>query len=241
MAIAVTLLATNRSTANTTSYADAESTQPAANSKLLWFIASTGTSPAAPNSTSAYGLTWSQLATQTLTTAGRITCFEADAGASPTSTAATCGFAASMTGCQFDICEIVGATTGDFTVQQPTNTGSSQTTATVTFAALADGTNNAEIMCTFVNVNEAMTPDASGGWTELSDAGVNSPAVRMQTQWRTGSDLTATATWTTSATWAAIGVEVQVAPPSLFVPRRRQIHVPVRRPYSRHQQPVFRG
>lgn len=215
MALGYTLRATHVSTTNTTSYADAETTQPTANTALLCFIWSRGNT-AVPSISTGYGLTWTELsgARQTIgggASAGVLSCWEAYAGGSPSSSTFTVDVGGGgATGIRFDVIEISGADTTDFTVQAVGNNGTG-TSGSVTLAAFGDATNNGAVAAFGLSVNEAMTEDATATWTEQADAGHNSPTSRMATETRTGEDTTVSYSWTTSNAWAGIAVEVKVA------------------------------
>jgi hypothetical protein len=211
VAVAVTKIAEEANPNNLATYPDSTASQPAAGSALLWGIWVHGGAGAPTiNSVSAYGATWALLAAIAVGATGRLAVYEAQAGGAPTSTTPSIVLAQAGSGCTFAILQITGADPGDFTVQAPTFTGTGQT-ATATYAALADGANNAEVMFTGTLVNAVINPDADAGWTEQADLGHNSPTARLHAQSRIGTDLTATATWIGSAAWAAIGVEVKAA------------------------------
>lgn len=230
MALGFSLLATDRDTANTTSYADTETTTPAANSALLCFIYNTASPGGAVSSVTAYGATWAELATVSSSN-GRLSVWWAYAGGSPSSSTATVAFAANQTGCAFDIIEITGADTSDFTVQQPTNSGTG-TSGSVTLSAFGDATNNGCVAGFGILANEAMTEDATATWTERSDAGYNSPTTRLAVATRTGEDTTASYSWTSSVAWAGIAVEIKAASGGAATATPSVVAVPLTLPTS---------
>lgn len=213
MALGYSLLATHRATSNTDTYTDAETTQPAAGSALLCFIFIRGTTTVP--TISAYGATWTELsgARESGGSGGSawiFTCYEAYAGGSPSSSTATVTVTGGGTGGGFDIVEITGADTSDFTVQAVGEQGTA-TSGSITLASFGDATNNGAVASFGIQANEAMTPDSTATWSEISDAGWNTPNSRMATETRTGEDTTVTYGWTTSVIWAGIAVEVKVA------------------------------
>ena len=212
MAITVTKIAENASTSNVSSYPDAESTTPAANKGLVCCIVNAAAPGGAVSSVTAYGATFTEQAT-VLGSNTRASIWAAQtSGASPSTSQVTVAFAAGQTACIFWMFEIGGMDTTDFTVQAPTGSAASGTTATVTFSALGDSTNNVQLMLIGTASTGDMAVDATGGWTEVgADLNVGSPVTRGMVQYRTGADLTSTATWSGSAAWAAVGLEIKMA------------------------------
>jgi len=224
VAVGITLLGEDNSTANATSYTDVESTQPSANSGLLLSVWQRGSTPVAPTSITAYGATWAKRSEIASGTVARMSLWTAYAGASPSASNYLITMPAGNIGCISFMLQITGMDLTDFIVQTVPNSGASGTTATATLAALADATNNAQVMVTGNSVGSAITPDATGGWTELADRNNGSPLTASEIQWRTGADLTCTATWTGSVAWTAIAAEIKMASaaaPGRPVRRRR--------------------
>jgi hypothetical protein len=215
MAITVAILASHTDTANQTSYNDAESTQPAANSGLLLGVrAGKAGGGVVPASVSGYGATWSLVGSEIQGTGARLIVYKAYAGASPSAsnfnvTAPSGGY----TGCIFFVLELTEVDQTDFLIQSIFNKNSGGASSSVTLSALADATNNAEAGFTIIHVNSAITKDPTAGWSDNGAGGLghNSPTSRMTAQWRIGEDLTVTSSWSGDEDWVAWACEIKAA------------------------------
>jgi len=88
-------------------------------------------------------------------------------------------------------------------------TGSGVTSATLTFSALTNA-NNAQIAFFTHRANEAQTAEA--GWSfGTADFNINPNGSALAEWLIAGSDLTAGMSWTTSARYTAVGVEINIA------------------------------
>lgn len=94
-------------------------------------------------------------------------------------------------------------------VQTPTNTGTTETTATVTMSAFGDATNNGAFGFVSRRPNAAITQE--GGYTEISEQSPTAPGHTLEVEWKTGEDLAITADLTSSTSWGMIGVEIKAA------------------------------
>lgn len=223
MAIAASLLTSNISTADQTSYATA-SISPAANSLILLFCASSVGSGTAPKLTpSGLSLTW----TERVATNGqaddlnrRIQCWTAQCGGSPGSGAITLtcgdlGSGATASGAGWAVIQITGHNTTT-PVVQAVGAGGGSGTGAVTLAT-AGSTENRAFSYWSHRANEGSTPRTN--WTELSDHNGSSPSAGHQSQWRStafGTD-DASATWTdTSVEWNGIAIEIAAASGTLY-------------------------
>jgi hypothetical protein len=216
MAINLTSLTGSGSGANATSYATASIT-PTANRLILAAVCSSGANTLFAPTLTGNGLTWVHIAG---TESGdsnsdvRVDVFRA-MGASPSAGAVTIDYAGvTMSRCNWSIIETpdidtAGTNGSGAIVQSKTAAATTGTAGTADFdAAFGDGTNNATYSAIGNrNSAEAITPEA--GFTELHDVGNESQM--LETMWRLGEDQTPAPTWTTSARWAQVAIEIKAA------------------------------
>lgn len=220
MAIAASVLAGAVNTTNLSSYATASIT-PTANRLVLAFISSGHATGGQVNTTptlTGNGLTWVEIGniqSGNATTGAKTTVFRA-MGASPSAEAVTIDFGGiTQTRCGWSIVEFSdidtsGTDGSGAVVQFKTAAATSGTAGTADFdAAFGDGTNNATYSAITNRIAEAVTEE--GGFTELHDLAFGADAAHMQSMWRIGEDQTPAPTWTTSAHWAQLVVEIKAA------------------------------
>lgn len=231
MALGFTFRASIFSTTAATSYATTSTYTPAANSLLVAFeVNSLASSPLEPSTFTGHGVTWTKV---TLTGAGRllstthsISIWVANAGASPSSAAATAGFGAvSQTGCAIIEYEITGADmTGgavNAILQAITSTGTSNN---VTATNLLND-NHAELnkaMAFWVHLANQATTEGGGNWSEPagSDGNFNSPATGAEAQiTATTYDRSPAASWATSSAYIVAAVEIRATQLTISDPR----------------------
>ncbi len=210
--ISATSLAENSLTDNVDSYPFVEEATPDANTLLLMAVGCAHAAAAeVPNSISAYGLTWTQVpgtANGTVTfhsNAKRLSFFYAW-GSAPVTGAVTLGFATAHTFCIYSVAQISGARLA--APRQSTSNTANSTTVTGTLLSM-EYAKNMHIYAVLHITAEAHSPPASGGWTELSDRSVTTPAGGMQLAWTVSGDLTADPTWATSSIGGILCLEVQ--------------------------------
>jgi hypothetical protein len=218
MALAATVLASNFDNVDRTTtpgYTSA-SISPAANSLLLicthWAALTTA---ATTINITGLSLTWS------------LTVFDADGvrsqaihqaqcGASPGSGTVSMNWTAgdaTQAGCGWIIVQITGHNTTTPIVQSKI-AGGDGTTATAPTATLTNAIGAAgNRVMNFVShrVQEQVNPRTN--WTELADVNTSSPSENLECQWRDDgtNETTFGATWTTSARYQMLAVEIAVA------------------------------
>lgn len=99
-------------------------------------------------------------------------------------------------------------TNGDTAIRQVASNTDTGTSLSVALAPFEDATYDAGFSCFLHMAAEASTPDT--GWTELMDTSDMVSGVGLETQYRVGEDLSAAASWATSA--HAVGIAVEVRP-----------------------------
>lgn len=213
MAIDVIFRSACHSTTNDTSYVtNTGAFTPAAGSLMLAFWGAKGGTQV-PSTITGNSLTYTQGSGVDWGT-GRIEVWHGIMGGSPTSGEVSIGtWSTNRTACHMVVVEVTGADTsggsGAALVQTVTNS-SGTGTGSLTFAAAGDS-NNRPIAFYGHDANEDIVHETN--WTELNDGGVGSPNSAGAAQWRSDTfDTGSTATWTTtSANWAAVGVEIKVS------------------------------
>ena len=165
-------------------------------------VAFTDTTAVAGNS-----LTWTKTANvQANGGLEQLTVFEGVG--TPTSGTLTITLSQTPASGMYHIVQVQDANSATPVVQAVTGNG----TATSGSVTLATITNPALLLSFWGHVvNEAVTPDSSpSNWVELGDAGTT--LARLETQYVVGNyDVTPTASWATSSTWAGIGLEMKVS------------------------------
>lgn len=209
MAIAATVLTSNFSNTDASSYATASIT-PTANALILAAIVIRRDVGVGTVTLSGNGLTWVEIANETENngTVNRLTLFRA-MGASPSAGVVTI----TATSTANSACWIVQEFTG---VEQSGTNGSGAVVAEVTAFGLgtamsvsttAPAAGNA-MFGTFCSP-AAITPGAQ--FTELADVAATTPTLRVQTQWdETGNDGTVDATAGNNS-WCLVAAELQIA------------------------------
>jgi hypothetical protein len=233
MAIGATLLTSNVDDTDTTSYATA-SVSPAADSLVLLFVSTAHGTLVSPGvtPTSAHG-TWVPLGDRTWGGAPgvrRCGAWYLQCGASPGSGAITLtmtdegGGTTSIQG-GWAVIQVTGHDTSDPVRQAAFPPGTAAATShTLTLSDPIDS--NSRPFSFFAHrANEATTFRTN--WSELSDNASSSPAVGIESQWRSDAfETTASATWTTGATAFGIALEVAEAgaadAPSAFIAARAE-------------------
>src|SRR3990167_480026 len=82
-------------------------------------------------------------------------------------------------------------------VQSPTNTGTTETTSTVTIASFGDATNNGAfgfVTLRWGGGTPSITEDSAGGYAEIGEQKPTAPAHSLETEWKIGEDTSITAT-----------------------------------------------
>lgn len=212
MALVATLLTGNYDNVDRTAYTTA-SISPAANSVLYLFY-TTRHATTGPNMTPSgvTGITWTRKTSQ-VDGISLIGVWEGVVGGSPGTGALTLTIDGGVTaiGCEWSIIQVTGADTSAPTVQTPLGaTGSTGTASSLTFAA-ASAAGNRFFSYHLHRANEVTNPRTN--WTELDDRAGSTPNSAHELQWRNDgtNETTASASWTTSSRWQALGVEVKVA------------------------------
>ncbi len=206
-------LAENGSTVDGTSFAFAESASPSTSRLLLMAVGCAHASAAeVPSAVSAYGLTWTQApgtANGTVTYSSgvrRLTWLYA--WGSPTAGTVTLDFATLHTYCIYSVIQCPGAALA----APRQSTGNTANSTTVTGTLLATLPASMHIYAILHNASEGAVPPAAGGFAELSDRSVATPAGALEIGWTTSGDLTADPTWTTSSLSGIVSLEVTRAP-----------------------------
>lgn len=192
-----------------TSYSTASVT-PTANRLLIAAVSSSrgGATPSVPSCTG-FGATWVQIpsATVTLVVGGatfRLTLFSTLSGGSPSTTVFTADWGAeTQAGASISVSEFSLAQNSFVQVVPNTITAS----ASLSISLSAFGAGNGGFAAFTSTANNVVTPDT--GWTELHDLGHNTPAERIETQWRADSDTTASASQGAAADWLGIAIEIR--------------------------------
>ncbi len=197
------------------SYATGSWTPPT-NDLIILYVFNRATT-GAPNTptVSGNGLTWTQI--KTVVDSGnlrRMTLFGANASGSSAG-ATTIDFAGqTQTMCyafffQATSVDLSGGVAAAF-VQSPTGTGSA-TSGSITLAA-AGSADNRPISGWFHSAQQGSTERTN--WTEADDLSAGAPVGGMETQYRSDAfEITASASWVTSAVWVGIAAEIKAAAP----------------------------
>ncbi len=211
------------STGQNTTYPTSGTYTPAANSLLVAFVSVSG-SQVAPPTVAGHGVSWTSvtLSAHNLSTTHRLDCFIANSGSSPTAAAFTVsGYSGNQTGCVITEFEVIGAyLSGGLSaavIQSPTNTGGPGTSGTVTLSA-GQSANNRPLAFFVHLANEAST--ARTNWTLETGAfgGYSSPATGAIGEYRSDAfETTASASWTSSALWRGIALEIAASGSSIPV------------------------
>ena len=170
-----------------------------------------GGDPVQPTVTG-WGLTWTFIDSVLNSDGIKIQLFAADLtgateGAITVDFGAETQQACSVSLSYIDDADLSGGVSGAF-VQTPSATGSG-TSASVTLAA-AGHADNRPIACALVRANEDVAPRTN--WTELDNITGAGPTRSLETQYRDDAfETTASASWTTSAAWAILAVEIKGA------------------------------
>jgi hypothetical protein len=194
---------------------------PSSNSLLVAYVMSGGGNY--PTGVSGHGVSYTNLSTTdsdaNVTVNGRaLSIWVAKAGASPTSTVVTATFSSNQsrgTIVEYVVtgADVSGAATGAIPQVTVASNASSGTTASTTLAASSNPTKNAAMYFVQHSVASATTPAA--GWTEGSDLTIDQGGTSQDDNTETQYNLTfataASATWTTSDSWAGIALEVKAA------------------------------
>lgn len=209
MAITAALLTSSTDATDLSTYVTASIT-PTANRLVLAAVMSEGTAAEEIPAVTGNGLTWVEVLS--IADAGptnRLTVFRA-LGASPTAGAVTFAFGATQTRCAWSIVEFASVdtsgTNGSGAVVQSKSATGMATAANADFdAAFGDAVNNATYSANVHrNANDTLV---EGSFTELSD--VNVETVSLQVMWLLGEEQTPAPSWTTSALFNQVIIEVK--------------------------------
>lgn len=196
--------------ATQTSYSNTSWTPPTDGIILVWIQARDEASTVRNPTMSGNSLTWVRILTFDPSAGGNgLSLFIADASGATTG-ATTVDFGGNnQVHCNMLFFQATGVDisggVASAVVQQPTTSGS-DTTGTVTFSAAGDAANR---MCSFFwhQVEETVTGD--GDWTDLDSFTGAGQARGMLSQYRgDATDTAVTNTWTTSASYGGVGVEL---------------------------------
>lgn len=213
----LTLLEASGSTSDASSYTTGTITPPA-NSVLLIFLEvhrGSSTNPATPTVTGGSKTYTAQVTPNNYRSSGTIRgtqfCYRSAAGASPGSYTINFAFAATHQNCHWYIVAAEGVETGgtnggDAIAQQPTDSGTG-TSGLVTMSA-AGASDNRPVSFFSHFANETQTEEH----TEIAEQAHGSPNAVSSLQFKsTAFDTSPTASWTTSANWGGIAVELVAA------------------------------
>lgn len=221
MAVTAANLAAVSNSTNLSSYSTG-SISPGANRLLIATVYNgVGSGTANTPTLTGNGLTWVQEETTVdFETGGtdrdkRITSFRA-MGASPSAGAVTADFAGqTQSGCIIIVDEFdgvdTGGTNGSAAVVQSLSVGSlgsSASSGAVTLAAFGSASNATYGALSHV-VDETST--AGSGFTKLGDVGHGAPTRSLVTEWKNSNDTSVDASWSTSAKWAGIALEIKAS------------------------------
>src|SRR3989344_2463534 len=165
--------------------------------------------------------TWTQFATVahgTTTNQRKIWLFRAYQ-ASYGSAAAVTITATSATSTAWIVFDVAGIDTSGTNgsgaiVQSPTNTGTTQTTTTVTMSSFGDATNNGAfgfVTLRWGGGTPSITEDSAGGYAGNGGLKPPTPPHSLETEWKSGEDTSIPATTSGSSGWGMIGVEIKAA------------------------------
>jgi hypothetical protein len=192
----------------------------------------TFTNPTPPTTPTISGnsLTWTQIATNTVSTGGseiaRLTLFGANASGSATG-ATTIDFSSETQECclasfyKADGTDVANGVAQTF-VQSPTNSGSGSESS-VTFSAASDA-NNRPIYASYIDTNIVQSPRTN--WTEADDLSSSGPTNALETQYRSDAfETTGSATSAESRDWISIGAEIKIAPDALTISETDEVTI----------------
>lgn len=209
MALAFSTLADNPSTVGATSYASSSVT-PTGAAGVFVFVLSSGLALATTvtlDTPTWLDGAWTKVEDED--TGLALFAFYGKAIGSPAADTVTADFEAdTQTGCHIIIVEATGQDATTLVVQSKVATSGVATSGTVTLDGAMGSANNHHLAIFGHEVNEAHAP--AGGETELADNGFDAPTRRMSVQHK-ANDTSSSASWTTSAEWHAIGLEVKAA------------------------------
>ena len=203
-----TLLTANKLTATQAVYTTA-SISPGANRAVYAFVASVQGAGVVTPTLSGNGLTWTQIAVQSISTLRRLTVFRA-MGSSPTAGAVTITHGSNMAECVWSIVEVADVdTTGTHasgaTVQVVQKADAIGLTGTNTLAALGSENNvHLAAIMTRSTSHAAVTHDAD--FAELSDT--DASACLLEVAWARN-QTAYTPTWAGSDNYVMVSIEVK--------------------------------
>jgi hypothetical protein len=221
--LGITLGAVNSSTdtvANDDDHVTADYT-PAANSLLVLFmVAPSGTTFPSPTGHGLAAGTYTQVGTTLAGSGQSMSLWVAKAGSAPTSAGAAVkfsGFTRPVTMVEYYVtgADLTGTAAQALAQTVTTVSSSSGTAASTTLAASTNPTKNAAMYFVVHNKNEATTPRT--GWTEGSDSltahtqGSSANDAGVESQYNLTFSTSASASWTTSSSWAGIALEIKTA------------------------------
>lgn len=199
-------------TNTSTSYTTPSATLTSGKSYVLFVVNFTGAAVTASQCTiTGASATWAPVDTTTWSADGRrrLTAYSTiGAGTSGALTIDVGGVAHAS--CCFDLVEITNADTASTVVQSEVN---SSTTSNVTTLAPSpalsafENATNINLTAVGLQANNAVTEGA--GFTELTDAGLATDTIRLETQWKVN-DASCDPSWTTT-TAGVIGLEIRSA------------------------------
>lgn len=230
MALAATFRAGNYDNVDAASYTSASFT-PNANSILLsWHFLAATTTAGTPTTSDSTSLTWNTILTD-LDGGRSAGMFWAQVGGSPASMTVTfngSGGDGTWTGCGWQVIDITGADAAP-NVQSKLvgGDGSTSNAPTGTLDSAIGAADNRVFSFWQIRVNEAITERTN--WTELGGNNGNAPNSGTESQWRNDgtNETTFGATWTTSARYIGMAVEIKAAVSSAIdVPLLRPIPQP---------------
>ena len=199
---------------NQTSYSNSSWTPPTSGLICLFVATREASGANGPPTVTGNSLTWTQIATVTFEVGDwRITLFAADAtGSSTGATTADYGSDTQLH-CNMFFCQVTGVdlssgVAGAFVQSQTAeDSGTPATSGSVTLSSFASS-DNRPLACFWHGATETITVEA--GWTQL-DAFTGTGASRGgASMYRDdSSDLTPSASWSTSTDWGGIAVELK--------------------------------
>lgn len=208
------LLAVQRAdAADATSYATASWTPRPNRLYLAWISSTVTTGPHNAPTSSSNGITWTQIEERGQSGTSHLTLLAGFSGASPSAGTFTADFGGqTQLGCIIQIIEVDGADMSGTVAAAFADTidgGGTGTSDSVTLGSTPASSARCFSAVT-IALNEAITPRTN--WTEIGEIGHNTPARRVETQWRAlASEDTASASWTNSAADRMILVAVKGA------------------------------
>lgn len=207
------------STTNAASYATGTAYTPAVGSLLICVVcaSSTETTETDPTSVTGHGLTFTKLSTTVFQSAvDTITVWVAEVTGSPTNDVVTAsGWGTNRTGCNMTVIEVTGAdlSGGAVAAIVASNIQTHNGTGTATSVSLTmNAAGAAGNLCMGFFVHTAAEVIAAGTGNTLGSTGsYTTPNRGAGSVWNTSSYANPAATWTTSAAWRGIGLEIVAA------------------------------